>query len=117
MAGTSQTGSPRRRTPAQCRDRRCGFELTLNRDSLTNLMLNRREFLGAGAGIAARALLSSGTALAEDDAVSPRVDCHTHFYDPTRPEGIPWPGKDDRVLYRTVLPRHFLEQAAPLGVT
>jgi len=45
------------------------------------------------------------------------VDCHTHFYDPTRPEGIPWPGKDDKVLYRTVLPKHFLEQAAPLGVT
>lgn len=34
------------------------------------------------------------------------IDCHTHFYDPTRPEGIPWPGKGT-ALYRTVLPKHL----------
>ena len=34
------------------------------------------------------------------------IDCHTHFYDPTRPEGIPWPGKGSS-LYRTVLPKHL----------
>ena len=45
------------------------------------------------------------------------IDCHTHFYDPSRPGGVPWPGKDDKVLYRTVLPKHFREVAAPLGVT
>jgi predicted TIM-barrel fold metal-dependent hydrolase len=78
-------------------------------------MLNRREFLGAGA-LAAATLLPTAESPAKDDESSQHVDCHTHFYDPTRPEGIPWPGKDDRVLYRTVLPRHFLEQAAPLGV-
>ena len=55
--------------------------------------------------------------LARTDDQPPIVDCHTHFYDPTRPEGVPWPGKDDAVLYRTVLPKHFLEQAATLGVT
>lgn len=32
------------------------------------------------------------------------IDCHTHFYDPTRPEGIPWPPQDSP-LYRTVLPQ------------
>ena len=32
------------------------------------------------------------------------IDCHTHFYDPTRPEGVPWPPKDSP-LYRTVLPQ------------
>jgi hypothetical protein len=26
------------------------------------------------------------------------------FYDPSRPGGVPWPSKDDAVLYRTVLP-------------
>lgn len=36
------------------------------------------------------------------------IDCHTHFYDPTRPEGIPWPGKETP-LYRTVLPKHLRE--------
>lgn len=36
------------------------------------------------------------------------IDCHTHFYDPTRPEGIPWPQKGTP-LYRTVLPKHLRE--------
>ena len=34
------------------------------------------------------------------------IDTHTHFYDPTRPQGIPWPPKDNLLLYRTVLPEH-----------
>lgn len=45
------------------------------------------------------------------------IDTHTHFYDPTREQGIPWPNEDDPVLYRTVLPRNFLEIAEPVGVT
>ena len=28
------------------------------------------------------------------------VDTHTHFYDPFRPQGVPWPEKDDEILYR-----------------
>jgi predicted TIM-barrel fold metal-dependent hydrolase len=81
------------------------------------MMLNRREFVRASIGTAASAILSHDAAPAKDDKATPRVDCHTHFYDPSRPEGVPWPGKEDRLLYRTVLPRHFLEQAAPQGVT
>ena len=34
------------------------------------------------------------------------IDCHTHFYDPRQPGGIPWPRKGSS-LYRTVLPRHL----------
>jgi len=34
------------------------------------------------------------------------IDCHTHFYDPSRPEGVPWP-KENTSLYRTVLPWHL----------
>jgi L-fuconolactonase len=45
------------------------------------------------------------------------VDTHTHLYDPTRPQGIPWPPKDNELLYRTVLPKHFSEVANPCGVT
>jgi predicted PhzF superfamily epimerase YddE/YHI9 len=44
------------------------------------------------------------------------IDCHTHFYDPTRPEGAPWPPADDVVLYRRVLPEDFRRVAEPLGV-
>ena len=44
-------------------------------------------------------------------AIEPRndldiIDCHTHFYDPERPQGVPWPGKGTS-LYRTVLPKHL----------
>ena len=45
------------------------------------------------------------------------IDTHTHFYDPARPEGIPWPGADEELLYRTVLPGHHRALAAPEGVT
>lgn len=46
----------------------------------------------------------------------PIVDTHTHFYDPTRPQGLPWPPKSDAVLYRPVYPPEFLALAAPHGV-
>ena len=45
------------------------------------------------------------------------VDAHTHFYDPTRKQGIPWPPKDNKLLYRTVLPANFRDVANPCGVT
>ena len=45
------------------------------------------------------------------------IDTHTHFYDPTRPEGVPWPPADNELLYRTVLPEHHRALAAPEGVT
>jgi len=45
------------------------------------------------------------------------IDTHTHFYDPHRPEGCPWPSPKEELLYRTVLPEHFREVASPHGVT
>jgi len=46
------------------------------------------------------------------------IDCHTHFYDPQRPQGVPWPSKGSS-LYRTVLPKHLraLPQALPVTGT
>ncbi|HWB11039.1 MAG TPA: amidohydrolase family protein [Pirellulales bacterium] len=35
------------------------------------------------------------------------IDAHTHFYDPTRPQGVPWPAKEDSLLYRPTLPEEF----------
>lgn len=76
-------------------------------------MTNRRRFL--------RNAALAGTALAAPvlQATSPmrrKIDCHTHFYDPTRPEGVPWPGKDTP-LYRRVLPDDWMEVAGPHGIT
>jgi L-fuconolactonase len=44
------------------------------------------------------------------------IDTHTHFYDPSRPQGIPWPGEDSE-LYRQVLPEHHRDVSGKHGVT
>lgn len=44
------------------------------------------------------------------------IDTHTHFYDPSRPQGVPWPPKENAQLYRTVLPENLKPLAAPEGV-
>lgn len=44
------------------------------------------------------------------------IDTHTHFYDPTRPQGVPWPGKKEKILYRPVLPEEFQQMTQPLGI-
>ena len=74
----------------------------------------RREFLVASAlGVA-----TLGTGCVSAPAPSPGIiDTHTHFYDPTRPQGVPWPPKNDSILYRPVLPEEFLKLAQPFGVT
>jgi predicted TIM-barrel fold metal-dependent hydrolase len=44
------------------------------------------------------------------------IDAHTHFYDPARPQGVPWPSKDDKRLYRTVLPGEFKKLTQPFHI-
>lgn len=46
-----------------------------------------------------------------------RIDTHTHFYDPTRPEGVPWPGKGDATLYRKVMPTEYEKLVKPHGIS
>jgi len=45
------------------------------------------------------------------------IDTHTHFYDPSRPQGVPWPPSDNELLYRPVLPEHHRSLAEPEGVS
>lgn len=72
--------------------------------------MNRRHFLS---------LTTVGTlapALTQAAAPAPRIiDTHTHFYDPTRPEGVPWPDKGTP-LYRKVMPADWQALARPHGV-
>jgi predicted TIM-barrel fold metal-dependent hydrolase len=74
----------------------------------------RRGFLG-GSLAAATAALGSRPASADvpESPLPPIVDAHVHFYDPTRPEGVPWPNKKDDVLYRKTLPADFRRAAGP----
>ncbi len=46
----------------------------------------------------------------------PIIDTHIHLFDPTRPEGVPWPPKDNQVLYQPALPERYRKIAVPLGV-
>ena len=71
--------------------------------------MNRRTFLTAAA---AAAVLPAATALP-----ATVIDAHAHFYDPSRPQGVPWPPKSETLLYRTVLPDEFVRLTKPLGVT
>ncbi len=45
------------------------------------------------------------------------IDTHTHFYDPSRPQGVPWPSPKEDWLYRRVLPEHYQALARPEGVS
>jgi len=69
----------------------------------------RREILAAGIGLSALPAVKAQT-----PAV---VDTHVHIYDPTRPQGVPWPSKNDALLYRTVLPPEYTALVRPLGIT
>ncbi|HCN30804.1 MAG TPA: amidohydrolase [Verrucomicrobiales bacterium] len=71
--------------------------------------MNRRRLLQA---TAAAALLPSTQRAAP--AATRVIDTHTHFYDPARPQGVPWPPKNSP-LHRTVLPADWLAVAAPHG--
>lgn len=73
--------------------------------------MNRRHFLQTSA-------LAIGLSSLPGQTLSPAgrvVDAHTHFYDPTRPEGVPWPTKGTP-LYRKVTPEDWQKLAHPLGI-
>jgi L-fuconolactonase len=46
----------------------------------------------------------------------PIIDTHIHLFDPTRPQGVPWPPKDNPVLYQPALPERFRQLTKGLGV-
>ena len=79
--------------------------------------MNRRKFLHQTA--VATAVSALGSPLVHAAATTSDVkaiDTHTHFYDPTRPQGVPWPPPNDKTLYRTVQPKEFVELSAKHGV-
>ncbi|HET6882676.1 MAG TPA: amidohydrolase family protein [Pirellulales bacterium] len=79
------------------------------------LALSRRSFMETTAAGAMALALPETTFSA--DAQEGAIDAHTHFYDPTRPQGVPWPGKNDELLYRPVLPDEFKKLTREQGVS
>lgn len=71
--------------------------------------MNRRTFLGVAAGLAAwNSSAKSGPI--------PIIDTHIHLFDPRRPEGVPWPEKDNNILYQPALPGRFRRVTQGLGI-
>ena len=56
--------------------------------------------------------------LARDTQIAsvPIIDTHIHLFDPTRPEGVPWPEKDDTLLYKPSLPDGYRKLTAGFNV-
>jgi L-fuconolactonase len=58
--------------------------------------MDRRTFLSVAAGAGATSV-GAATSI-------PIIDTHIHLFDPRRPQGVPWPEKNDAVLYKPALP-------------
>lgn len=74
--------------------------------------LNRRDFLQCAAGLATAGCCSRPAALRPAKI----IDTHVHFFDPSRPQGAPWPPKNDALLYRPTLPQHYRALPVPQRV-
>ena len=68
---------------------------------------SRRALFGAGAAFAAATL----AAARENDI--PIIDTHLHLYDPTRPQGVPYPPGPNPPQ---ALPNQYREDVTPLGI-
>ncbi|HXW14637.1 MAG TPA: amidohydrolase family protein [Terriglobia bacterium] len=71
--------------------------------------MDRRTFLSFAAGFAAVGLGADGGSM-------PIIDTHIHLFDPTRPQGVPWPDKDDAVLYKPASPARYRKVTQGLGI-
>lgn len=81
--------------------------------------VSRRSFLQTATTTASAAALLGATSTRAAVPAAPLtiIDTHTHFYDPARPKGVPWPGKGDAVLYRMMLPKDYRAQPVAQPVT
>ena len=71
--------------------------------------MNRRTFLYAAAG-------APFLKIEAKPAPIPIIDTHIHLFDPTRPQGVPWPPKDNAILYRPALPARYRSLTKGFGV-
>jgi L-fuconolactonase len=67
--------------------------------------MQRRTFLAASASLVQAAAQSP----------IPIIDTHIHLFDPTRPQGVPWPPKD-AIFYKPTYPKQLREVSRGLGV-
>lgn len=63
-----------------------------------------------------RSLLAASIAPALAQSSIPIIDTHIHLFDTERPQGVPWPPKDDKIRYKPALPPRYIELTRNLGV-
>jgi len=75
--------------------------------------MKRRDFIRSAS---AAAFLPALSRAIPNASPVPVIDTHTHFYDPTRPKGVPWPKPTETFLYAPFLPERFRTATAGLNV-
>ena len=95
----------------------------VNEGRMLDHPISRRRFLGAAAlagvtlpGALHSALTATTATVVDTQPAMPVIDTHIHLYDPLRPQGVPWPDPDNKVLYQTSLPARYRPIAEPLGI-
>jgi len=80
--------------------------------------MQRRDALKLAVfGAGAMALGKSDFAYPSSGSAShPIIDAHIHLFDTSRPGGVPWPTKDDAVVFKPALPDRYEAMAAPFGI-
>lgn len=78
-------------------------------------MKTRRESLKLALGGLAAAAGAVAPAQSTAPIATRIIDTHTHFYDPTRPQGVPWPAQGSP-LYRPVYPADWAAVAGKHGI-
>mgnify|MGYP006078628955 CR=1 FL=1 len=78
-------------------------------------MMTRRDFL---LSVTAATALGAQVSCSKSGGAGPipAIDTHTHFFDPTRPGGIPWPPKEDAFIYKPHYPKDFRLLAQPRNI-
>lgn len=84
------------------------------------VLRTRREFLQTASAALASLQTASLAPVRADERPEYRgeiIDTHTHFYDPGRPNGVPWPPQTDKLLYRRVMPAEYRMLPKPKPVS
>lgn len=76
--------------------------------------MNRRDFLTLAAATPVMAGLQS--MMRAEETFPPVIDTHIHLFDTARAGGVPWPAKNDEILYKPALTDRYRSIAAPLGI-
>lgn len=67
--------------------------------------MDRRRFLQTTAGAVCASAAFAAPRI-------PIIDTHIHLFDPRRPQGVPWPPRNNKVLYKPALPQRYRRIAA-----